>query len=162
MPETKEIRMPHKKMLGVLMMLYGTSWIIVIIAGIVLISILGAIADYRFFFLALMWIFLIIPMIISFLYFYHGMQPLTAFNTIPHKLNFEDSGLQLIFEDENEIRRETFVSWDSYEGLRSGADYLLLLFKSPHKGWLFIPMEALQGNLQEVLNILPDRRIAIN
>ena len=86
MSETRELKMPPKKMLGTLYMQYGTYWTLVAFIGLCIFILLGIISDPRFFVLALIWIFLVLPLMVAFLYFFYGMQPLTAFNSIPHKI----------------------------------------------------------------------------
>ena len=92
---TGEIKMSGKKMLSLLFMQYGIPWLILTLAGILIFVILGIVIDYRFFILALIWIFLFIPLVMAFLYFYYGMLPLTNFNTIPHKILFSDSEIRI-------------------------------------------------------------------
>ena len=72
MIETKEITMSSKKMLWVLFMGYGLPWLIGALVGFVVFVILGIALDYRFLVLALIWIFLFVPLVVAFLYFFYG------------------------------------------------------------------------------------------
>ncbi|MCH5228469.1 MAG: hypothetical protein J1F12_00560 [Muribaculaceae bacterium] len=165
-------------MLSILMMQYGGVWCIVGIAGFILILLAGFIFDYRFFMLALMWVFLIIPMLIAFLYFFYGMLPLTTFNTIPHKIKFEDSRLIIEFfdveeweknssisggKDENEDfrnirysrseKKDITLEKDNFKEMKYGADYVLLFFNPPEPGWLWLPASSFANgdNFKETL-----------
>lgn len=149
MTESKEIRMQPKKMLTVLYLNYGIKWTIAGLAGITVFIVLGLALDLRFLILALIWIFLIYPLMIAFLYFYYGMEPLTAFNTMPHKLVFDDDGILVrIIEKENDARAENDeISYKEYKAclkdfktIKQGPDYVLLFFGK--KGWIWVPPEA--------------------
>lgn len=91
--------MPPKKMLGILYLQYGTWWSIGALAGFAIFIILGIILDVRFYFLALIWVFLFLPLVIAFLYFYYGLRPLTAFNSIPHSVTLSGKTLHIDFYD---------------------------------------------------------------
>lgn len=105
--ETAEIRMSSKLMLSVLLLNYGLPWVIAALVGFAVCIVLGCAVNIRFFLLALIWIFLLTPLVIAFLYFYYGMSPLTAFNSILHKLEFSDSEIEVkiihLSENEEEI-----------------------------------------------------------
>ena len=149
MIETAEIKMPAKRMFSTLFTLNGTLWVSIALAGIILFSIIGAAVDARFFILALIWIFLILPMVVAFLYFYYGMQPLTAFNMIPHRLKFNNEELTVEFIEENEDgkyhdnRKDYFLKRGECEAVKWGADYLLLFFHK--KGWLWVPLDGFES-----------------
>ena len=146
MTETLELKMPSKKMLLVLFLQYGVSWLIITLAGVIILCGLGAIIDIRFFMLALIWIFLFIPLIIAFLYFYYGMKPLTVFNSIPHKIGFTDTDMKIripINEEEKEEGKEYKeydIKKDKISEIKHGADYVLLISKK--EGLLWLPQNA--------------------
>lgn len=105
--------MPPKKMLGILYLQYGTWWSIGALAGFAIFIILGISLDVRFYFLALIWVFLFLPLVIAFLYFYYGLRPLTAFNSIPHSVTLSDKTLHIDFYD---VRKpEKLASQDESE-----------------------------------------------
>lgn len=83
-------------MLSALVRLNGMPWLILSASGVICFVVLGAALDLKFFFLALLWIFLVIPLMMAFLYFFYGMKPLTAFNAIDHKLIFSDTSVSII------------------------------------------------------------------
>ena len=145
MAETGVIKMSSKKMLSVLFLQNGTPWIIGAAGGILIFVLLGVIYDFRFLIVALIWLFLFVPLVTAFLYFFYGMRPLTTFNTIPHRIVFSEYDLTIQFlkdkvdtEETTSIEREYREGYDKFEKIHSGSDYLLLLFGK--EGWIWVPI----------------------
>lgn len=175
MNETRELKMPPKKMLGTLYLQYGTSWTIVAILGLCIFILLGIIFDPRFFVLALIWIFLVLPLMVAFLYFFYGMQPLTAFNSIPHKVivNQNELRVRIIEIKENELHTESNIAQESnvdsvtFENpekdfvvrkdllrkIKSGGDYVLLIFRQ--NGWIWLPSDSF-SSFDEYKSVIAD------
>lgn len=163
MIETQEIRMPAKKMFSVLFLQNGTIGISVAFGGVLIFCILAMIFDPKFFILALIWIFMIVPMYVAFLYFYFGMRPLTAFNCIPHQIVFDEDKLtvklmplspeskaidpdEIVIEDEKTSEKEikTYeVTKTEFSGLKYSGDFFILNFGT--KGWLWLPSVAFES-----------------
>lgn len=145
MTETKEIKMPPKKLLTVLFYQNGVVWMLAALIGFCVFIILGFVVDYRFFVLSLIWIFLLIPLVVAFLYFYYGMDPLTTFNSMPHTLSFGGNEVKVKLiplneteEGAKETIKEYTVDINDFQGIKNGADYVLLLFGK--KGWVWLPV----------------------
>lgn len=175
MISTREIKMSGKKMFSVLLMQNGILWFCIAILGVIIFSFLGIVFDYRFFVVALIWIFLILPMIVAFLYFYYGMRPLTAFNLIPHLVEFQDDELKIKFFEREEnsedgtqsslmltdSRKDYHIEKKKFTELKTGSDYIILFFGK--EGWLWIPMQGVDGKdnfLKIVDSFLKDKMIA--
>lgn len=166
MIETKEIKMPPKKMLSILFLNYGSLWSALAFGGFAVWIILGFTVSLKFFFLALIWIFLLVPLVVAFLYFFYGMEPLTAFNSIPHKIEFSPDQLILKFisqnpddidgQEEQTIEKKYIVKKSDYIKMKSGADYILLFFKP--KSWLWLPVEAFNNmdDFKEAISMFPN------
>ena len=145
---TGEIHTPAKKMLTLLSLNDGKIWLYIACIGIFVFLILGISTDPRFFILALMWFFLIIPMGIAFLYFYYGLRPLTVLNAVRHKVIFEGDNIQILLM-ENEASSESesqtpqssrCVAAKSFKGIKNGGEYILMDFGK--EGWLYLPVSA--------------------
>ena len=147
--------MSNKKMFSVLYLLNGKVWTIGLLSGVFIFCILGFVIDFRFFMLALIWVFLISPMVVAFLYFIYGMKPLTAFNTIPHKVKFENNKLDIEFPDlspdstedktvEIDHKKDYTLKNECPADLKYGADYVILNFKE--SGWLWLPINSFSNH----------------
>lgn len=108
-----------------------------------------------------MWIFLIIPMVISFIYFFYGMNPLTAYNTVPHNLIFTEDSVKVIFpqkgEDTINSDREIKVNKEEFKGFKAGSDYVLLFLKSTDRAWLWLPLSGF-NSLDDFKKVIEDER----
>lgn len=147
MIETEVIKMSNKKMLAVLFSQYGKIWLFVTLLGFAACLFFGIFFNYRFFFLSLIWIFLFIPLVITFLYFFYGMLPLTAFNCIPHKIEATESELKVIIAelnkdetDSSSNEKDYIVNNTSFKKLKLSYDYALIFFNN--QGWLWLPVNA--------------------
>ena len=157
-------------MLSLLFWQYGLFWLGGAFAGFVVFIILGIIFDYRFFVLALIWLFLFLPLVVAFLYFFYGMLPLTTFNTIPHIIIFNQDEVRVRvipnknkekeiekndkslnykedraeensgFLQEIDPSKDFIVRREQFSEMKSGGDYVLLHFKK--NGWLWLPVYA--------------------
>lgn len=163
MIETSEIKLTPKKMFSFLFLLNGKIWILIALSGVVIFTVLGIAIDPRFFVLALIWVFLVIPMLTAFLYFFYGMKPLTAFNLIEHNVLFTDKEIQLNFpRKENEENRtsdlkEYKIPNSDFESIKTGPDYIIVNFRN--QGWMWLPLEAFTSidELNKVVGIITSK-----
>ena len=162
---TKEIKMSSKKVLSFLFLEYGIFWIGAAAVGAFIFIILGFAVDYRFFILTLIWIFLLVPLVVAFLYFFYGMEPLTSFNAMPHVINFygPELGVKVIHENSNTeessetnmstvVSKEYKVALADFKKMKTGGDYVILFFKKA--GWIWVPVYAFDTvtNFQNALS----------
>lgn len=152
--ESSEIKLSTKKLLGLLTLEYGLIWILVGIGVSILIWLCALFFDYRFAILGLIWIFIVIPLLMLFLFFIYGMLPVTAYNTLSHKLIFDEEDIRIIFlnkeeEEENKIREET-VPYKNIRKIKYGGDYIIAITEDPYKGILFIPASSFEKKDQFV------------
>ncbi|MDE6794513.1 MAG: hypothetical protein K2J63_04325 [Muribaculaceae bacterium] len=97
------ICMSRSKLITTLFYLYG--WLPITILGILaIVALIAGIAiDVRWAIIFLMVVFIITPLLMSFLYFFHGLRPTTAANVVPHTLIFTNNGITIrILEEKKE------------------------------------------------------------
>ncbi|MCH5235906.1 MAG: hypothetical protein J1E16_11485 [Muribaculaceae bacterium] len=160
MIESGIIEMPSKKMFSILFMQNGILWFLIALIGILVFSLIGIFIDNRFFIVALIWLFLIFPMIVAFLYFFYGMKPLTAFNTIPHSLKFYDHKITVQFFKETEKgltydpNKDYNIDAKYFEKMKTGSDYVLLFFYK--LGWIWLPVTGFDSlsEMQQSINYI--------
>lgn len=92
---TEIICMSRSKLITTLFYLYG--WLPLTILGIlaVVALIAGIVIDVRWAIVFLMVVFIVTPLLMSFLYFFHGLRPTTAANVVPHTLLFTNDRLTI-------------------------------------------------------------------
>lgn len=148
--ETEMIRMSGKKLTLTLFYLYGSWAMITLILLAVPALAAGIFIDLRWLIVFLMLLFLVTPMLMVFLYFYHGFRQSTASNIVEHKLIFSEKGISFrIFEkiedEEGEkwtLRYEKLYSSDIVNGFKTSSDGVLIMLTAPEKGFIWLPYNA--------------------
>lgn len=154
---TDRIVIPPKKILLSLILEYGMVWIMAGLCLCLSFIVLGFIIDFRFYFLALFSVFVIIPLILAFIYFYHGLKPLTAYNVIPHSIEIDNNDLKInLFggggsdkdstneEGLQENRRQIEMKNYKVSKIKTGTDYFLVFMNSPVEGILHVPVGCME------------------
>lgn len=88
MIETSVFRMPQRSLISYLFRRYGKGWLIsagIATAGLILCALI--LGDVRYAIIAMMIIFIIIPLAMAFLYLNHALKPGVSFNILPHTLS---------------------------------------------------------------------------
>lgn len=182
MIETKEIKLDPNKMLSILFFLYGKVWLLIAFSGIVIFIILGFSIDFKFFILSLIWIFLIIPIVVAYLYFFFGLKSLTVLNTLSHRIRFKNEYCEILINNKMEIFTEGEAVGDLKENekLRQNKDFQkkeekiltgikeyevdfkefenirtwdnCLILLSKDRGWLWVPFHAFES-ISEFINV---------
>lgn len=159
--ESKEYRMGSGRFASELLFRYGGWWLLLLsmtaVAGIVL----GICLDLRWMVVGLMTVFVVIPMVLAFLYYYYGLRRECFVNTIPHKIDVSEDGITVLLrisasvqsessdtdslqennDAELEYRRE-FFPFSAMSPYRIGNNSVIIPFRSPAKGFLWIPADA--------------------
>lgn len=145
---------------------YGGIWLgtlsMLAVAGIAL----GIAIDLRWLIIALMVIFLLMPMAVAFIYYYYGLRKECYVNTVPHKLILTSDGLtaRMFFSnyDENNSEQDNIRTRDEHfpfsqmHPYRIGNDSAIIPLRTPLKGFIWIPLKAYSTpeHLRELLEIV--------
>lgn len=166
-------KMPSVFFLKSILLLYGKYLIIPFVVFFMMFIIVGIIFDYKYAIVGLMILFIVIPMIISFVYFYFGFSPYCYFNTSEHliynldekkiyiKLRFlcqdlcntEDNATSLTNETVDGVK-ECFRYKDFFIDKGLLKNYIVLknsvIFKfiKEYNGFLWIPETAFENTEQ--------------
>ena len=121
--------------------------------------IVGAVLDLRFLFVAVILVFLIAPLIMSTVYYYHALSPEASMSILPHRIIFGEKSLTIKYErepsDEDAQSEETETTTepkvrpddtiplnDIKKASRHGSDILLNLTGGKYR-ILVIPINAI-------------------
>lgn len=173
--QTRHIIMPGGRMLITMMYLYAFPFIGILMLMILGAALAGIIYDIRWAIVSLMILFIVAPFLMSYLYFFHGLRPLTASNKANHTISFEDDAFTLSifgkkeddagYEDREDkepepsgreeetadnhlkseewiIRHQFTVPYSLKDRLIAGSDGYIILFRTPHKGFLWLPYDS--------------------
>ena len=158
-----------------MLMLYGRPWIIGAAILVIPMIGLGIFLDIRWLILALMTVFLVIPMATAFLFFYYGLNRISVINSISHDLEFSDSGIKASLFDkipdhnkpdgdsdkpdgesdnsgedtiEYKLRSQTDIPYSSVRSFSAGISDAILYTDFQGKGFLIIPLSSFSGSDQ--------------
>ena len=148
---TVRFKVPPGRMMWEMISRFGTLWIS-ILACILLLGIMVSFFDVRFLIVALMVIFIIIPMLMAMFYLNYGLREECFVNSVPHTLRHTGGGLEatLVFtspseegEDEtvDKVRRMSFT-YDEISSLSVGGSDTVALLRKPLRGFIVIPRSA--------------------
>lgn len=151
--------MPHSKMLAYLFSVHGKVWLIVaasIVIALIILSI--ALHDLRYVICGLMVIFIIIPMIMSFLYLNYALIPAVAFNVLPHSLQLDGDGINILIYPKKSASKDKEITEEEHDPVSKIIKYSDLInytvgldsvyFKLSGNGFLYIPTAAFESQMQ--------------
>lgn len=142
---SKPFSVKSKSLFYHLFAINAKPWIIVGLLGIVATIIPGFIVSYKWFLVTLLWICIFIPMMMVFLYFFYGLLPLTALNSIIHKVALY-SGKAVVTtcreDDEGNLTEDinTTIDYNNLKRILLEPDVLILVSNEPTKGLLILPV----------------------
>lgn len=102
-----EICMERGRLMATLFYLHARPLILILSLLALALLAAGIFIDIRWAIVFLMIVFIVAPMAMSFLYFYHGLKPATAANVVPHYITFTPEGFSLDI-----IEREADPKWN--------------------------------------------------
>ena len=105
--------------------------------------------DVRFIIVALMVLFIVLPMILSLLYFYYGLSPEARWSIMEKTATFNDEGITLEFTDE---RMKTHaIDWDDVRYIIEKKDVVMLMLKGSRYRCLMFPASVVDPDVAQAL-----------
>ena len=168
MVKTDKIKIPSKKILSVLLLEYGINYLIFFVIVTFLIGIAAVIFDYKLFVVALLWIFIVIPMGMILLFFIYGMLPLTTYNTILHHYEFDNNNISLIIapivedseEKQSDLKERRFeIKYEDIKKMKYDSEGIILICDNPNKGVCYLPFASFpdKESLDRVITLLTNK-----
>ncbi len=109
-----------------MMTLYGKSWILWTLTIMLPFIVAGIIFDLRWVIIALMLLFIIMPMMLAALYFYYGMNRISVINSTYHKFEFSSKSIRAyIYSKELPTQIQASTSTDTVISDEDKPDYTL-------------------------------------
>lgn len=139
----------------------------------------GWLVDLRFLILSAMIIFIVTPMIIGYLYYYHALGKYYHFNVVDHNISLGDNGLLVrmyfpvikdldMVESESGIKDwksckiiEYTIRYSDFSGCDSDSKSALFHIGNPVKGFLWLPVSAFESleKFNDTVNKITERII---
>ena len=99
--------------------------------------------DIRFLLVALMAVFVIIPMVLFLVYVAYGMDPVNRYNVMKKTLAADGSGITLIIDEEYGMKNPVVkMEWNAIKSRRASSGCVVLCFNLSRSSFLAIPVEA--------------------
>lgn len=182
-PESRVFRMGAANFMTHLVFSYAGPWLLALSATAVVGVAFGIAVDLRWFVVGMMVVFLVIPMLMGFMYYYYGLRRECLVNSVPHALVVEDDGIRvrMLFRqnnddagkqdgddgvDENQaepeyLERFEFFSYSDMRPPKIGTKSVVIPLHHTASGFLWIPFDAFgdMASLEEVLAYVDTRII---
>ena len=118
-------------------------WWFVALFGICLI--LSYTVDTAFLLVGCMMIFIIIPMVMTFVYFTYGLRPQSGKWFLPRQLNVSDSGLNIHYEPDERFKMlppDEFLPFDKISSIKIGEENDVIYIGRDYDHFIIVSIEA--------------------
>lgn len=159
--ETPLFRMGGFAFIRCLMKCFAMPWLLSLSLISAIGIILGILLDIRILIVALMIITIIIPMLMAFMYYYHGLRQECFFNVLPHTLLISPQALTISLHikepapdpDSPSDFRISEISFPRRHlaPARLKANALIIPIITPAQGFIWIPHEALSPTIFDAI-----------
>lgn len=156
---------------------YGGTWLLSLSAVGVIGIVAGIVVDLRWLVLALMVVFIVIPMVMAYIYYYYGLRKECYVNVVEHTARIDDESIVMTLllpsaaqvedteseETENNVidcsasdstvekrRVDVAFPYSDLKRLEMGMNSIVIKFKINRKGFLWIPANAFTDEAQFV------------
>ena len=129
-------------------MFLADNWLWMV-APVAICALLAVWIDVRFLIVALMVLFIVLPMILALLFFYYGLSPEARWSIMEKTTTIDLTGMTLSFLDE---RMKTHViGWDDVRDIIEKKDALLLMLKGRRYTCLMLPASVINPDVAQAL-----------
>ena len=115
-------------------------------------AVLAVWIDVRFVIVALMTLFVALPMVLALLYFYYGFSPLARWSIMEKKAAIDDQGITLTFT--NERMKTHVINRDDVRHIIEKEDVWMLMIKGNRYNCLMLPTSAIDPDVAQGLRQL--------
>ncbi len=130
------------------MMFLADNWLWMV-APVAVCAVLAVWIDVRFVIVALMVLFVVMPMLLALLYFYYGFSPEARWSIMEKSATVDGQSITLHFTDE---RMKTHViQWGDVRTIIEKDDALLLMLKGKRYTCLMLPMSVVNPDVTKAL-----------
>lgn len=118
-------------------------------APIAVCALLAVWIDVRFVIVALMVLFIVLPMILSLLYFYYGFSPEARWSIMEKQADIDPEGITLTFTDER--MKKHAIRWDDVRYIIEKDDVVMLMLKGRRYTCLMFPASVIDPDVAQAL-----------
>ena len=115
-------------------------------------AMLAIFIDVRFVIVAMMVLFIVLPMVLALLFFYYGLSPEARWSIMEKSLNIDENGITLDFTDER--MKKHVIPKDGVRSIIEKDDVLILMLNGRRYTCLMIPASVVNPDVTQVLRQL--------
>ena len=112
-------------------------------------AILAFFVDVRFIIVAMMILFIVMPMVLALLYFYYGFSPEARWSIMEKTLTIGNEGITLTFTDER--MKKHAIGWDDVLHIIEKDNVLLFMLKGKRYTCLMLPASIVNPDVTQAL-----------
>lgn len=124
-------------------------WLVMPVA---LCGVLAIWIDIRFVIVALMVLFIVLPMVLALLYFYYGLSPEARWSILEKSLTLSDEGLMMDFTDAR--MKKHVIPWGDVQHIIEKDDVVALMLKGRRYTLLLLPASVVDPHVAQTLRQL--------
>ena len=132
-------------------MFVADNWLWMVLP-LALCAILAFFIDVRFVIVAMMVLFIVMPLVLAMLYFYYGLSPEARWSIMEKELTIDKEGITLTFTDER--MKKHIIAWDNVLDIVEKDDVCLLMLRGKRYTCLMLPASAVDPDVAQVLGQL--------
>jgi len=129
-------------------MFLADNWLWMVLP-IAICAILAFFVDVRFIIVAMMILFIVMPMVLALLYFYYGFSPEARWSIMEKTLTIGNEGITLTFTDER--MKKHAIGWDDVLHIIEKDNVLLFLLKGKRYTCLMLPASIVNPDVTQAL-----------
>lgn len=119
------------------------------VAPVALCAVLAVWIDVRFVIVAMMVLFMVIPLLLAMLYFYYGLSPEARWSIMEKAVSIDSQCLTLSFADER--MKKHAIRWDDVRRIIEKDDAFLIMLRGKRYTCLMLPASAVNPNVAQTL-----------
>lgn len=119
------------------------------VAPLALCAVLALWIDVRFIIVAMMVLFIVMPMILALLYFYYGFSPEARWSIMEKSAIVDKDGITLVFTDER--MKKHAIRWDDVRHIIEKDNVVLLMLKGKRYTCLMFPASVIDPDVAQAL-----------
>ena len=133
-----------------LCLLFIADYWLWLVLPVALCAILALWVDVRFVIVAMMVLFIILPMVLALLFFYYGLSPEARWSIMDKTVTLDDRGITLDFTDER--MKKHVIRWDDVHGIIEKDDAVMLMLTGGRRfTCLMLPASVVNPDVAQLL-----------
>lgn len=133
------------------LMFLADNWLW-LVSPVALCAVLAIWVDVRFVIVAMMVLFIVLPMVLALLYFYYGLSQEARWSILDKTVTIDDKGLALEFEDER--MKKHVIPWDNVRNIIEKDDVVMLMLSGRRYTCLMLPASVVDPHVAQTLRQL--------